>query len=458
MTFDAVSLVSKQREFFKKGKTLSRQCRISQLHKLKKALINQERNILDALHKDLGKPEMEAWSAELGYVLNDIDYALGNLGRWMKPKRVRTPFLLFPATSFHYPEPYGVVFIIAPWNYPLQLLLSPLVGALAAGNTAIVKPSTTAPHTANILVRIIQKTFDEQYVAVVKGSAEEAKKMLEQKLDYIFFTGGSEVGKLVMEAAAKNLTPLTLELGGKNPCLVDDTAHIPLTARRLAWGKFYNSGQTCIAPNYVAVHHKVKDQLVMELKKNLEKFYGEPPQKSRDYGRIVNQRHFLRLQKLLEGKKPILGGETKKEEQFIAPTILDASWDDEFLEEEIFGPILPIISYDNLEDVLEHMKKNPKPLSCYIFSTNKKFQESILKNVSSGGVCINDTLLQVANPNLPFGGVGGSGMGKYHGKASFDTFTHYKSVLKKSNFFDLKIRYPPYKDTSLMRKLLKWFG
>jgi acyl-CoA reductase-like NAD-dependent aldehyde dehydrogenase len=437
-------ILQQQRKFFSTGQTKEIAFRLTQLKKLKQAVLEHKDEIIDALKADLNKPTFESYLTEIG-VVKEIDYAIKNLKTWSKPKKVSTPLDQLPGSAFIYPEPLGVVLIIAPWNYPFQLTISPLVGAIAAGNCAIVKPSEISSHTSSVIAKIFQKNFDPDYIAVVEGGVETSQQLLQQKFDHIFFTGGTAIGKIVMEAAAKNLTPVTLELGGKSPCIVDSDINIEYTARRIAWGKFINAGQTCIAPDYLLVNQAVKKPLLDSIKNCLQEFYGDDPEKSPDFGRVVNQKQFHRLVELLKNGEIVIGGKTNPETCYIAPTLIDqVSLDAPIMQEEIFGPILPVIEYNNLEEAISLVNNQPKPLALYFFSKNQQYQQKILQTTSSGGVCINDTIMQIGVTELPFGGVGNSGIGSYHGKASFDTFSHQKSVLKKSFLFDIKVRYAPY--------------
>jgi len=438
-------IVRQQREFFRLGETKNVAFRIEQLRTLRTAVTLHQTDIVNALKEDLNKSEFEVYGTEIG-VLREIDYALKHIKTWTKPKKAAIPIEQFPGFARIYPEPIGVVLIISPWNYPFQMIISPLVGAIAAGNCAILKPSEIAGHTSNILADIIQKYFDSAYIAVIEGGVETSQQLLAQKFDHIFFTGGTAIGKIVMEAAAKQLTPVTLELGGKSPCIVDYDVNIEHTARRITWGKFINAGQTCIAPDYLLVNKTIKQDLLNSIKKTIQEFYGARPDTSPDYARIINQKHFNRLVGLLQHGEIITGGETDSSSCYIAPTVIEGiSLSAPVMQEEIFGPILPVIEYTNLAEAIAMINARPKPLTLYFFSRNKKLQEQVLRETSSGSVCINDTVMQVIVPSLPFGGVGDSGIGSYHGKAGFDTFSHHKSVLHKSFLFDLKVRYAPYK-------------
>lgn len=438
------ALVHRQRAFFSTGETKSLDFRLAQLKALKQAILDHQPEILEALKADLNKPELEAYLTEIG-VVKEINEAIKHLRSWAKPKPVAVPLEQFPAKGRIYAEPLGVVLIIGPWNYPFNLMISPLVGAIAAGNCALLKPSELAPHTSQVVATLIEKTFDPAYVAVVQGGVEVSQAVLAEKFDHIFFTGSTAIGKIVMAAAAQHLTPVTLELGGKSPCIVDSDIHLEYTARRIVWGKFLNAGQTCIAPDYLLVDRRIKPALIEAMKTTIREFYGENPAQSPDYTRIISAKHFTRLAKLLEDGKILIGGDTNPDDRYIAPTLLDqVSQDATVMQEEIFGPILPVLEYDEIETAINFINSKSKPLALYIFSRNPKFQNRILQQTSSGGVCINDTIMHIAASTLPFGGVGDSGIGSYHGKASFDTFSHHKSVMIKNFWFDLKLRYAPY--------------
>ena len=405
------------------------------------------------------KSEFEAYATEIGIILDEINFAIKHLKSWSKTKKVRTPLTNFLSSSYIYSEPYGVSLIISPWNYPFQLLISPLIGSIAAGNCAMLKPSENSPRTTEVIIKVIEECFIEEFVCVVEpyGGKESSEALLKEEFDYIFFTGSVPVGKIVMEAASKHLTPVTLELGGKSPCIVDKDADVKLAAKRIAWGKFLNAGQTCVAPDYILVHQSVKAELVTEIIGYIKEFFGENPAKSNDFPRIINERQFDRLLGLLDKGNIVTGGEYIRIEKYIAPTIIDnISWNDPIMLDEIFGPILPILEFENLQQVIKMVNSRPKPLALYFFSTNKKNQERIIEMISYGGGCINDTIMHVASPYLPFGGVGASGMTAYHGKGSYDVFSHKKSVTKKSNLIDVKIRYAPYNDKiKLLKKLMK---
>ena len=391
-------------------------------------------------------------------MLDEIRFARRRLHRWAKPKRVRTPAIHWPASSAIHPEPYGVCLIIAPWNYPFQLAAAPLVAAIAAGNCAIVKPSELSPHTSAAIGQVLRQAFHPSHVAVVEGDVSVSKALLEKPFDKIFFTGSTRVGKIVMGAAARHLTPVTLELGGKSPCIVADDAHLPLAARRIAWGKFINAGQTCVAPDYLLVHEKVKDRLLAGIEASIRTFFGENPRKSPDYARIITRGHFDRLAAFLSTGRIRTGGNIHAEDRYIAPTVIDqVGWNDPIMEEEIFGPLLPVISFSNLNEAVESVKRRPTPLALYFFGNSEAARKKITGGISFGGGCVNDTLLHLGSPHLPFGGVGQSGMGSYHGKAGFDAFSHRKSILKRGAFPDAPVRYPPFSPwkTWLAKRLLR---
>ena len=443
--YATAKIVTEQRQFFNTNKTKDLSFRIEQLKLLKQAILDNESALTKALKADLNKPELEAYVTEIGICLEEIKYTLKHLKSWAKPQKVSTPLPYLPASSQVYAEPLGIVLIIGAWNYPLQLVISPLIGAIAAGNCAILKPSEIAINTSNLLAEIITKYFNSSFISVVEGGKEITQQLLEEKFDHIFFTGSTQVGKSIMSAAAKQLTPVTLELGGKTPCIVDADTHLEHTARRIVWGKFLNAGQTCVAPDYLLVDKTIKQTLLKQIKQTLQEFYGTNPETSPDYARIINQHHFQRLANLLKTANIIIGGETNSTERYIAPTVVDViTPEDALMQEEIFGPILPVLEYDTIEEAIAFVNAKPKPLALYFFSNNKQHQQQILQETSSGGACLNDTIVHMAFPGLPFGGVGASGIGKYHGKASFETFSHQKSVLKKSFWFDIKLRYAPY--------------
>ncbi|RIM43130.1 aldehyde dehydrogenase, partial [Staphylococcus capitis] len=413
-----------------------------------KSIKNHEQALLEALNKDLGKSKVEAYATEIGILLKSIKLARKELKNWAKTKQVETPLYLFPTKSYIKNEPYGTVLIIGPFNYPVQLVFEPLIGAIAAGNTAIVKPSELTPNVAEVIQDIIQETFEENYISVVKGGIEETQTLIHLPFDYMFFTGSEKVGQIIYESAAKNLVPVTLELGGKSPVIIDQTANLKVASERISFGKFTNAGQTCVAPDYILIDRKVKNDFIKALKQTITEFYGENIKESPDFGRIVNQKHFNRLNELLETheSKTIFGGKSFEEDLYIEPTLIDnVNLQDKVMQEEIFGPILPIITYDDFDEAIQIIQSKSKPLSLYLFSEDENSTHRVLEELSFGGGAINDTLMHLANPNLPFGGIGASGIGQYHGKYSFDTFSHMKSYTFKSTRLESSIYFPPYK-------------
>ena len=453
---DIPALVSRQKDYFYGGATLDTAGRKEALIALRNAILSREKDISDALYKDLRKAPFESYMSEIGMVLDELGYILKHLEKWAKPRKVPTPFSQFPGRSFIWKEPYGTVLIMSPWNYPFMLSLDPLIGAVAAGNCVILKPSAYAPHTSRILAELIGSVFSPAHVAVVEGGREENSALLEQRFDFIFFTGSVSVGKLVMEKASRNLTPVALELGGKSPCIVDETANLPLAAHRLVFGKLLNAGQTCVAPDYVLVKKERKEDLIRLLKSNIHDALGENPEKNPEYPKIINEKHFRRLLDILEGETILLGGNADEKSLTIAPTVTEATADSPSMQEEIFGPILPILTYDKPDDAIRFIREREKPLALYLFTQSSAFEKRILREVSFGGGCINDTIIHLATHHLPFGGVGHSGMGSYHGKKSFDTFTHEKGIMKKSSM-DMPVRYHPYteKKMKMLKKVLK---
>ena len=432
-----------QRDFFATGQTKSYDYRSAQLKKLKEAILERQEDIIKAAQSDLGRPEFEGYF-EIG-VLAELTHTIKHLKSWMKPKKVGLPLAQLPGSARIQSEPLGSVLIIGPWNYPFQLVISPLIGAIASGNCAIIKPSEIAPATSSVVASLIADTFPANYIAVKEGGVEVAQALLAEKFDHIFFTGGTRVGQIVMEAAAKQLTPVTLELGGKSPCIVDKDIKLEVAAKRIAWGKYLNAGQTCVAPDYLLIHEDIKADFLEAFKTVVLESFGDNPEQSPDLARLVSDRQFDRVAGLLEGQEIFIGGQTNRAERFIAPTVLNnVSWDAPIMQEEIFGPVLPVLTYRNIEDAIAQINARPKPLALYIFSRDKKLQDKVLTDTSSGGVCINDVFLQVAIWDMPFGGVGESGIGAYHGKHTFDTFSHQKSILKKPFWLDLDWRYPPY--------------
>lgn len=450
-------ILEKQQIFFRSGKTKDVTFRIQQLRKLRDEIKGNEAEILSALRQDLNKSSFESYVSEISIVLEELDYFIKHTKKISKPKRVKTPLAHFPSVSKIYKEPYGVVLIMSPWNYPFQLTLAPLVGAIASGNCAVVKTSTDSPCTGSIIRKIVERVFTIEHVTVVEGSKGVSESLLEQKFDYIFFTGSVKVGKIVMAAATKNLTPVTLELGGKSPCIIDETANIDLTAKRIAWGKFLNAGQTCVAPDFVMVHHSVKQEFLQKLIFYIEKFYGKEPHHNPDFPKIINSRHFDRIANLINTNEIFYGGQTNTTTNQIAPTIIvNPDLNSELMQNEIFAPILPILTFTDISQVLHLVENRPKPLALYLFTTSEQMKKRISETISFGGGCINDTIIHLANNNLPFGGVGESGMCNYHGKYSFETFSHTKGILEKRNWLDINLRYPPYtSNLSLIKRILK---
>ncbi len=450
-------LLATQKKFYQSEKTFSFSYRKEALKKLRAALLMYEEDIYQALYKDLHKSKFESYATELGIVLDEINVQIKNLNRWAKPKKVSSNLLSFPSSSYILSEPLGTVLIFSPWNYPLQLLLAPLIGALAAGNTAILKPSEIAEHTAILLEKIINSTFEEDYVKVVNGGVDVAQKLLQLKVDHIFFTGSPNIGKIVMQQAAKNMIPVTLELGGKSPCIVDDTVDLRLAAKRIIWGKLINAGQTCIAPDYLLVHEKIKDKLIKELIKAIERFYGKNQENNSEYPHIISNPNMERLIALLENAEIVYGGNYNKENRFFQPTILDKVTNESpVMKQEIFGPVLPVISYNDINKVVSYVNNRPKPLALYIFSNNKSKVNKLVKKIPAGGVTVNDTVMHFVNSKLPFGGIGNSGIGNYHGKYSFETFSHKKSVTYRGNWPDVPVRYAPFKNKlKIIKKILK---
>jgi len=442
---DFAKLVENQRSYFFTQATKPYAFRKEQLEKLGRWMNENEQAILDALHQDLGKSRYEGYLTEVAMVKQELKDALHSLKKWMKPRRARTAIGQLPGTCRMYAEPYGVTLIMSPWNYPFQLTIAPLIGAISAGNCAVVKPSAYSAATSALIKRMMDELYDPAYIACVEGGRQENAGLLEQNFDFIFFTGSPNVGRLVMEKASAHLTPVSLELGGKSPVIVDETADIALTAKRLAWGKCVNAGQTCVAPDYVLVHHSREEALLEALIAELRRMYTSAPLMNPDFPTIINQRHFERLVGLMQSGVVSHGGQIDVQTRRIAPTLLtDVSWDSAVMQEEIFGPLLPILPYRKLDDAIREIQSRPKPLALYLFTQSKETEERVMREVSFGGGCVNDTILHLATPHMPFGGVGESGMGGYHGKYSFDTFSHVKSVLKRWKKPDVPLRYAPY--------------
>ncbi|WP_300903360.1 aldehyde dehydrogenase [uncultured Clostridium sp.] len=452
-------IFNKQKEFFNLGKTKDINFRIEALKKLKKVIKENEDKILEALKRDLGKSNFESYATEIGLVYDEINTHIKNIKRWSKIEKIKSPRVHYPSKSYIYKEPYGVTLIIGPFNYPFQLVMAPLVGAISAGNTAIIKPSENTKNTALLLEEIINENFNKEYLRVVSPleGKEVVSFLLELPFDYIFFTGSIRVGKIVMEKAAKNLVPVTLELGGKSPCIVDKDAKLEMAAKRIVWGKFLNVGQTCVAPDYLCVHRSIRDKLLKLIIEEIHKQFGKDIKSSPDYPRVVNNASLSRLSEYLNDGKIYYGGKIDKNDLYMEPTILtNVDVDSNVMTEEIFGPILPVIEFEDIKDIINFINTREKPLALYYFSENKVNINNILKCTTSGGVTINDTVIHVANGNLPFGGVGNSGIGSYHGKASFDTFTHKRSVMERGTFIEFNIRFAPYKNKiNILKKIMK---
>lgn len=436
-------LIQEQKAYYYTGATRSYTFRKKQLQRLKSMLKKYEPDIYQALRKDLNKSKHETLTTELGILYTEIDFTLKHLTSWMENQPVDAPFTHTGTKNYIMYEPYGTVLIISPWNYPIQLAIAPMIGAIAAGNTIVLKPSEHSMHTSKLLTKMCQATFDPSFIAVVEGAQEASEQLLAERFDYIFFTGSSNVGKIVMEKASQHLTPVTLELGGKSPAIVDKKSSMKVTAKRLVWGKFTNAGQTCVAPDYIYAHEDIYPKLVKEMKKQIVRLYGKQPLANNDYVKIINEQHFNRLLNLMDNGTIITGGESDKQQLKIAPTLIeDITWDDSIMQEEIFGPLLPIMPFKTLTDIIGPIQRNEKPLALYYFGSSKENTDKILQSISFGGGSINDTLYHLANPHLPFGGVGASGMGAYHGKHSFTTFSHQKSILIQSTTIDIPVRYP----------------
>lgn len=451
------NIVQKQREYFLSNETKSIDFRLKQLKKLKQSVVNHIDDIYEALWNDLHKCKEEAFLTEISIVLNEINDHIKHLKRWAKPKKVKTPLYLMPSKSYVMYEPYGVALIIAPWNYPFQLMFAPLVGAISSGCCTVMKPSPYSQYTSEIMQTIIDETFDKEYITMIQGHRDVNQVLLAQKFDFIFYTGSPDMGRVVMEAASKNLTPLVLELGGKSPCIVDKDCNLEFAARRIVWGKTINAGQTCVAPDYLMVHKSVKKELIARMIECAEYFYGKDMKRSDSFCRIINDKSYKRLVSYLNEGEIIYGGNCDEEERYIQFTLLDLGQKSEFevnvMKQEIFGPILPVIEFDNINKVSDFISNRPKPLALYYFGNDKNALD-LLNKTTSGGVCINDTILHVANEHLPFGGVGESGMGKYHSQESFLAFSNKRAVLKSSNKIDFAMKYPPYEKIDLIKKLM----
>lgn len=450
-------ILEEQRNYFYSGETIPVKFRIQMLKKLKKTIIDKEDKIVSALKKDLGKSKYESYMCEVGMVLSELSYMIKHTKKFAKRKIVHTPLAQFASVSYRKPSPYGNVLIMSPWNYPFLLTIDPLVNAIAAGNTIVIKPSAYSPATGEIVKEIIEECFDSKYIAVVMGGRKENETLLDKKFNMIFFTGSQMVGKEVLRRASEKIIPVVLELGGKSPCIVDSSAKIKLAAKRIVFGKYLNCGQTCVAPDYVICDKEIKDELVKEIKLQIEKQFGKKPLDNKDYGHIINEKHFERLSGLINKKKVVCGGKTNKDTLQIEPTVMDkVTWKDAVMEDEIFGPILPILTYDKLDDVVSMLGDMPKPLALYMFSENKNNIKLITERCSYGGGCINDTIIHLATSEMGFGGVGESGMGSYHGKIGFDAFSHTKSIVDKKTWLDLPMRYQPYTN-KFYEKLIRLF-
>jgi aldehyde dehydrogenase (NAD+) len=451
-------ILAEQKKFFRTQVTKDLAFRKIQLHKLYSLIHDNESEILNALNQDFRKSNFEGYATEVGLVLNELSFHIKNLKKMASPRRSRGNILDFPSTAKIYPEPLGHVLIISPWNYPFQLVMTPLAGAISAGNTAIIKPSENTPATSKCIKKLISENFPPEYISCIEGGKDEAEALLRLKFDLIFFTGSTNVGRIVMESASKNLSRVCLELGGKSPCIIDKTAPIDLTCKRIVWGKFLNAGQTCVAPDYLIVHKDIAQTIKEGLKKYITQLYGEDPQQSDDFPRIINLSHFQRIKNLIDPQKVYYGGRTLENELYISPTILEnVTISDKVMKEEIFGPLLPVLEYSKADEIMELINSFPKPLSFYLFSRDKALRKRLILEVEAGNGNINDTVMQFANKSLPFGGKGESGNGSYHGRYSFECFSHMKSINSKSFLIDLPFRYPPYTDIKykIIKKLLK---
>jgi aldehyde dehydrogenase (NAD+) len=437
-------IIEAQKKFFYEGHTLDLKYRIDILKKLRSLILLHEKDIVDAIWKDFHKPEFEVIATESRFVIKELNTAIRNLKRWMRPRRVYTPVVHFISHSYVVPQPYGQVLVLSPWNFPFQLAFMPVLGAIAAGNCVILKVSSQAPHTAAV-VEMILSSLPSELVALIKGNHTTNDFLLEQKFDYIFFTGSPRVGKIVMKKAAENLTPVSLELGGKNPCVVAADARLDFAAKRIAWGKLINCGQTCVSPDYMLIDKKIEDRFLDLISKEISTYFNNDPKNSNDFARIINPENVRRLEGLMKSGQIVIGGDTDAAERYVSPTIIkDVKPGDPIMQEEIFGPVLPVITFERFEEVYAIIEQNPKPLATYIFSRNKKLISEFLRKTQSGNVAVNETVVQIASPYLPYGGVGTSGTGRYHGKKSFETFSNMRSVLEKSNLLDVWLRYPPY--------------
>lgn len=454
LSLNFTELVEKQKKFFNSNKTKDLRFRKNNLKLLLNILKNNEEKLYQAIFQDFKKSEFETFETELALIYHEIKLSIKKLPVWAKKKKVNTDLANMPGRSYIISEPLGNTLVIGAWNYPYQLSILPAVAALAAGNTVIIKPSELAKNTSKIMAEIINQAFDKNYLHVIEGGIEETTELLKQKFDKIFYTGSSQVGKIVMKAASENLCPVILELGGKSPAIVLEDANIKMTAKRIVYGKFLNAGQTCVAPDYLLVQKNIKEKLITEIKRQINIIHGKTPIESEALVRIITKRHFDRITKLIDHKKVIIGGNFNEDDLFISPTVIDnVSWKDEIMKDEIFGPLLPIIEFENIEDIINKIKERPKPLALYLFTNSSSLRKRIFNEVSFGGGMLNDTITHLTNANLPFGGVGYSGMGNYHGKYSFDAFSHHKSIIQKTNLIELFIKYPPY--TKFKMKIIK---
>ena len=450
------SIIESQRKYFKSGRTLDIKNRLKLLKSLHSAIKNNLEIIHDGLKKDLGKSASESYMCETGFALSELSFMIKHLKKFARPEKIKTPIAQFKSKSYRLPSPYGTTLIMSPWNYPFLLSIDPLVGAIAAGNTVVLKLSEYSPNTSEAIKKVIESVFPQEYAAVIFGGREENEVLINSKFDYVFFTGSKRVGGIVYQKAAENLTPVTLELGGKSPCIVDETANITLAAKRIVFGKFLNLGQTCVAPDYIFCAEKIHDKLIAEIKKQIIKQFGDNPNENPAYGKIITENHFKRVLGLIDERKIVHGGRSDSKTLKIEPTVLDGvCFSDAVMQEEIFGPVLPVITYKEDSEIIEYVSENDAPLALYMFSSDKKRIKEITSKLGFGGGCINDVIIHLATPHMPFGGFGASGMGSYHGKATFDTFTHYKSIVHKSNAIDLPMRYQPYK--KFYDKLVKRF-
>lgn len=451
-------IITRQREFFTSGATKTVDYRIKQLRALKHAVSTSEKEIIDAIQKDFYKPDIEIYTSEIAFVLSEIDYHLNNIRSWVRRKTVPTERINLPARSYYYYEPHGIALIIGTWNYPFGLLFSPLIPAVSAGNCAIVKPSETAPHTSRCIAQLVREHFSSEYIAAVEGGPSEINGIIGQGVNFIFFTGGIKAGRAIIKAAADKLTPVVLELGGKNPCIVDKKVSLHNAVQRIAWGKFFNAGQTCVAPDYCLVHADIQVAFIDRMEKVIHSFYGDNPKESRDYGKIIDRDHFRRLKRLLDSGTVVCGGKSDEEACYISPTVLSGvNWDSPVMQEEIFGPVLPVVAYNEIEEVPLLLREKLAPLAVYCFTEDKKVMKLIREKTISGSICFNGTIHRVMGHSLPFGGVGASGIGRYHGKAGFETFGYQRGVLEKSPRFGFDLIYPPYRmSLHTLKKVFHW--